>query len=823
MNPIYKFELSVNGTALRAYPIYSDLAKDFEQESGQQFFREKLSGKLKFESADYARIVAAAFDAQFGLKIYISYNAGQTWTQYWNGEFWKTDCEFDVDAQTVTVTPTVKDAYTDVLAGLENEYNLLDLAPEIVPLSLDKRPILQIYRPGNTSIGQILFGSNTYWETECEAFDGTDLGDMHFGRIADLFPVTLRFWDYLDDEEKYSYVLGSPITGTGTYNLGGVFQLQITYNVDYPSHYDFLLTRIVDNAQWKFEDAGYYTYGRLEYVEGTGTMPALPYVDYDARDVVNIYGRIITDKDGSGYYLIDDDDKVFNNRNYKWCIPWLEEDEALVSVSYNLSSTPTKYGLYQPGQYYDVPSAPGHYIPIAQNSWDTYSLWLNLDRFATYSNYDTAYREENTLKDAYPLGSVISVLLAKFAPNVTHEETADYSQFLYGNTVIVQRPISRLFITPKSNVITLGYEQPAQTAPITLKMVLDMLRDCFRCYWFIDSSGKFRIEHIRYFMLGGGYSGDPDIGINLTEQKVTRNGKPWAFGTDKYQFDKPEMAARYQFGWMDAVTQLFEGYPIDILSKYVKPGNIEEISISNFTSDIDYILLSPDDISKDGFVLLAGINYGRIDIPVTWGTPGYAYNNTGALQSVGNESWVPGVANISQYVGQDIKLRVSNASWAGTCVVDGQGNVLSFIQQYNTEQTITVPAGAVELRISNFLVGTANPELYTMGAGSGYKLPYATIISEGVSHVLQNAYVAFAYLQRYYLYDLPAMSYAINGVLGTALGIKKLKTQSLKFPLLSDPNLVKLVKTNIGSGVIQKLSVNLSSRNANVTLKYDTE
>ena len=163
-----------------------------------------------------------------------------------------------------------------------------------------------------------------------------------------------------------------------------------------------------------------------------------------------------------------------------------------------------------------------------------------------------------------------------------------------------------LFIVPKSNIITAGYDQPAQKAPVTLKRILDMLRDCFRCYWFVDDQNRFRIEHISFFRNGGTYEqGDPNIGRDLTVEQVTRNGKKWAFGTSQFQFDKPEMAARYQFGWMDDVTQLFDGNPIDIVSKYVNPDNIEQIDVSQFTSDVDYILLNPGEISKDGFVLLS--------------------------------------------------------------------------------------------------------------------------------------------------------------------------------------------------------------------------
>jgi hypothetical protein len=345
------------------------------------------------------------------------------------------------------------------------------------------------------------------------------------------------------------------------------------------------------------------------------------------------------------------------------------------------------------------------------------SLWFSFYVFDWVIEQE--WRKEYTLKDAFPISSVISVLLGQIAPSITHDGTTDYSSFLYAANNPISNIAQTLFITPKSNVINSGYDQPAQKAPITLKQVLNMLRDCFRCYWFIDDDNRFRIEHISYFMNGGAYPGTPNypvVGMDLTALKVTRNGKPWSYARNQYQFDKPDMAARYQFGWMDDVTELFDGFPIDIVSKYVNPENIENINIAQFTSDIDYILLNPENISQDGFVLLA------------------------AVLNSGN-----------------------------------------------------------------------------------YKLPYMNFVIDSTDHILQNPYVAFIFLQGYYAYDMPATNYRINGVDMVAIGRKKLKTQTIKFPVLTEPNMTELVKTGLGNGIIQKMSVNLSSRNANTTLKYDTE
>ena len=71
MNAIYKFELTFNGNTSQCYPIYKDsLSKEYAKESGQEFFRAKLSGKLTFAGADYAAIMGAAFDTKFGIEIF---------------------------------------------------------------------------------------------------------------------------------------------------------------------------------------------------------------------------------------------------------------------------------------------------------------------------------------------------------------------------------------------------------------------------------------------------------------------------------------------------------------------------------------------------------------------------------------------------------------------------------------------------------------------------------------------------------------------------------------------------------------------------------
>ena len=727
-NPIYKFTLSANGgTEQQAFPVYKDdLSLNYEHPSGQEFFQRKLNGKLTFIKTDYTFITSQVFDAQFGLKIYISYNAGSSWTLYWTGKFFKTNCEFSDDDQTCVVTPDVDDLYSIVMAGLDHEYDLIQLKPVIDQVKLDKRPLVQVYIPGKEVVGCFL--SNMWWEQECEAVQENETIEGGYNKLEYYYHFTFNkavrevFIDGSPSPSIPKFYWGTRQTNIGTayaYSNGGyTFQYTWTLQSQYVQ-VDWEIKRNSDSVVlWRYRYTGQNppvnpAQITMQPVDGTGASGTLAVTFVD----VPVYCRLVCDTDTiSGdlsTYNIPSDDFVWNNRNYKKCIGYYFPDT--IGFTDSLTSTPTEWGIYQPGQYYQTPYAYWHpeWFPICRAVWNQVSVWYTATAFDWI--VEESARKEYTLKHAYPLYSVISVLLGQIAPTVSHSNTTTYSRFLYGSN-----PISGitqyLFITPKSNLVSSGYDQPAQKAPITLKRVLDMLRDCFRCYWFIDDSNRFRIEHISYFMNGGAYSGSPVVGRDLTAEQVTRNGKKWAFDTSKYSFDKPEMAARYQFGWMDDVTKYFDGLPMDIVSKYVNPDNTEQIDISQFSSDVDYILLNPSEISKDGFVLMAA----------------------------------------------------------------------------------------------------------TLQSGS-YKLPYYNFVFEYSDHYLQNAYAAFVYLQQYYFYDMPARYFTYNGAQTSAYGIKKLKTQSLKFPMLNDPNTLQLIKTNLGNGTIQKVSINLSNRTAQTTLKYVTE
>lgn len=711
------------------HPIYKDdLAKEYELETNQRFYRAKLSGKITFVRDDYDYINRQSFDNEFLYCIEKSDDGGRTWSQYFQGKFMKTDCTFTDYDRKVVVQPDTIDDYNDVLAGLEKEYNLITLAPTIQRITINKRPLIQIYVPGDSVVSCFLGGTN--WEQDANATtdqnalvrtyhfalcnilkeirvtaNGTpsDIAGLYTGRMA-TDPSTDTFSGNLFQANNDLYYIHMAQQRFGGLPVG-IAVVEIRRRSD-------------DVTLFIYPKATTSPFDTLEFdlvpangSSATGTMHA------DMKSY-NIYARYLCDVEkinDLNTYPLPADDIVDNNRNYSHAIGY---NVNVAFISNKFSDTPTEWGLADNGKYFAPPYSIYRqtFYPIARSTWRYASLWFGF--YLMDWRLEEKARKEYTLRDAFSVASCISVLLNQIAPGITHEATPKYSKFLYGGNNPISGLNFRLLVSQKTNIINGEYQQPAQKAPTTLQQFTNMLRDCFQCYWFIES-GRFKIEHVQYFRNGGSYSDEVVLSHDLTKELNSRNGKPWAFNTSEYSFDKVDLPERYQFKWMDDVTAAFEGLPIQVISKYVTPGKIEDVNVSNFTSDIDMMLLNPGNMSSDGFALFAAV-------PPT--------------------------------------------------------------------------------------------------SGSQWTLPFTRQTVNGVEYILQNGYLAFINLQStYWLYDLPARRVSINGSETGAYGIERKKKQTLIFPADDDPNPMQLIKTYIGNGQVDKLSVNLCGRNIKATLKYDTE
>lgn len=814
-------------------PTYKDdLSMEYEMESNQQFFRQKLSGKIAFIRDDYDFLNEQDFNKEFILLLQESKDGGKTWSDFYRGKFMKTDCTWNDDDKKCEVNPNVYDEYNDVIAGLDKEYNLVKLSPEIKRLTIKKRPLIQVYLPGESLVSCFLGG--TYWEQDViEATDDEDYltNTCHFAKTTDYQEIIVlespyesltnqvftgtqedgysidtggklsyfessetktdennqdyyvmtnglrlhsnkNLWKFIQSTERHN--TSSPkyksIPKNVTMNLIGIDLYDHSKNIDgflngyggVSSHASYKITDYIPinnnglfmaNAScgggfFEYYDSnknivnigdkggsivqthtdGVYipnrsnaAYIRLSIIPTSSTYICRAPTTNEVTKVKlsvspsGLYMRYLLDAEqvlDLNTYDIPVNDLVENNRNYKKCIGYAFD---VIVISNNSTETPTEYGVRPDGKYYEPPYSNfgDKYYPIARSTWNYASYWFHfsiLDPFV-----EESARTDFELRDTYPIQSVIQVLLEQFS-DIKHEGTQEYSQFLYAEYNPVSYQEFHLLLSPKSNILHGNYDQPAMKAETTLNTILKMLRDVYKCFWFIED-GKLKIEHISYFRNGGTYNSSPVIGTDLTKIENIRNGKKWGFLTSSYEFDKSDMPERFQFAWMDDVTEGFEGYPIEVVSKYVSPGRIEDVNITGFTTDVDYMMLNPGAISQDGFALFAAVyQNGRYELPI-------------------------------------IERNVDGA----------------------------------DLR-------------------------------------LQNGYLSWITLQpNYYLSDLPAKKVVINKTDYQVTETSRKRKQKVKFPTLETIDTKKLVKTYLGNGQIEKISVNLSSRINEVTLKYDTE
>lgn len=722
----YKFTLN-NGTESRVcYPRWkSDTAIEYAFETNQMFRRAQLTNNLVFVGSDYDWIMSTSFEQKISVVISADWGENGTYNAYWQGAFHRTDCTINADHKTISVKPNVEDRYNKILAGLDKEYDLIKLTPAVQPVTMVRRPMLQIYSLGESIVSCFLSGMT--WEQDANEEDNPTkmVTDYHFGRIGRYIELNMGTQQYFNDPFISTEIRHAGDGDWNDFGSDGVYEMyfyQRYTNIEGDDYWLFgvyITRKSTGTTIWLYSDEIQRTTAPTAAdLPDTFTMTA-QVSGYNNLSVsktqTDIYGRWVTADLQEGGSKIESDDIVAYNRNYKYCKPYMGADS--IVMTYNSSETPTEWGLRSDGAYFAKPDATTGvlgYFPIARTSWINASLWFA--QTAATDTLEEAGRVDTQLRDAFTLEAVIKALLTQIDNTITFDATTIFSQFLYGRNPLISANWGRLVMTPKSNVLVAEYTQPSQKAPITLAQVFEMLKKACGCYWYINDSGQLRIEHVSWFKNGGSYSGTQAIGVDVATATNTRNGKSLAFGTNEYSYDKMDMPARYQYAWADDTTEAFKGQPIEVLSTFVQEDKIEEVNISGFNPDVDYMMLNPSSVSEDGFALLC--------------------------------------------------CSLSN--------------------------------GVYSLTIDS--------------------------VAASVSNKMQNWQLSMMKLQPDFLIsDMPSWNIKVNGAQTTAKGIQRKKEQKIDIPVGSDePNLQLLVQTGIGVGEIKTMSIKLSSRMANTTLRYDT-
>lgn len=616
------------GNRVDVHPIFDQkLAIKAAYENDSMAFRKKLNGKLTFNLADYSWIMAQDFENEIRTVLMKSVDGGQ-YEDYWEGSFFRTNCTIDEDHRKIEVSPEVADDYTRIMAGLEHEHNLIDLHPEIEHLKYLQFPMCQLYVWGDKCVTNVVAGM--YWNEDCDEVNNKgSMRTLNFGKVRNIGVMQVK------TEQGSGYYYGTlPDTMSYSRNLQKIATLICQDNgwsVEYYAWYYY--DSGTDEGYWDItiyhdiyilRNADGQEVWRTEQQSGSKGENSIVYKDtlsnsYFDFSKSEVYARFLTTKVIDGQTgPIRDDDPFYSKADGNYTrVSYVEGMKIEISPRY--SQNPTKWGRVDQEieekrgvrLYFDTPDDVSGWIPVGQSKWVGLSYWLEADD-TRYLSGETGLINEVILKDSFPLWSCIEKLAQKSDPEVTFKNTSAYSQFFYGsgkylnyNEDVFNVKPAEIMITQITNVLHGEYEVAALRGNMSLKMILDLLRSCFDCYWFIDDQKRLRIEHVSYFKNGGRYSGSPVVGLNMFAQKNLRNNKTWQFMTHEYSFEKETMAARYEYEWANGATDIFNGNPIDIRSRFVQDDKKESVSASNFVADLSYMIASPSSFSDEGWAVMA--------------------------------------------------------------------------------------------------------------------------------------------------------------------------------------------------------------------------
>lgn len=633
--------LIVGGAVRATHPIFNDdIQLQYKREDNQIFSRETIDGTIHFVREDFDFIERCGAETEFTLRVY------REDTFLGESKFFKSDCEFDYDSRIVDVKLTTKDRYEKILGHLDDTFNLVNLAPTIEALSVPQRGVLQFYMVNDIKVTNVV-GSIDY---EVDATPPENPED-YAGKVYDNHLIDITEDDILDP--SYIGIVGRYIGNLQDPN-------GVAFNEDKSLKIVHSFRQVGGSYYHYLELFDTYNEAIICTSQGTGLFPShiqflVPQVAFTpvTKSIIiqnrSIYGRILHNNASAQVKVrrADLDDITDANKNYEWVTP-MGQLGALTNrfiVSMDTQDAPTKWGRNSLGKYFVEPSIPvgfgttAHLVPIGHSLWSPASYWFVSDR-PLASQIDADYSVAFTLKDTYPLWSVIKVLLGKVDDSLSFANDDAHSIFFNSELGIpegfedkgwVRSFNDGIYLAPITNLKKTRYEQAAQRGDISLGQVFEMLRKVFQCYWWIDDD-KLRIEHISYFKNNHSYiEGEVAPTIDVTKIRNPRLDLAWTHETNKITFDKGRCPKRYEFGWSEESTAPFKGYPIDIRDKHLNEDASEDAIVNGFVSDLDLVIITPNLVSDDCFALIQASH--EREVPIFYPNftfsdiPSYVMNN----------------------------------------------------------------------------------------------------------------------------------------------------------------------------------------------------
>ena len=640
------------------YPLYPEsVSIRWSKHDGDEFYLPDWNTELTFTRQDAQTILSYSLGTEFLLDVSEIDSNGDS-IELITLKFKRIDGKFNDKEKTFAVTPKPVTPYDKILAHLDDEVDLFQLgtSPAIERVQMFARPIVQLFIEGGSTVGNWM--GALHWETPVENWE-----DLYFGVVESSVPdpnnvLSPTLYGFVYDTYlsrnvfkvepmggatpnpnpfgvANTYVanaIGTPNDLTGEYAMDNGFSMLIRFSSGY--YYMSIMKNGTDYWSGSIATAGLGETFSVVLSAVGGSTPSSMIAYFSQLKVAtriiankhpitdsfgNIWGTLGPGDTGVGSFwgklksvdpfisgqanIVVDADPFIDATNYRYFIQYaVPADFAIISGAKTL--TPNSSGLWQPNIYYEPQP---RYKPFAPGSWGDWSVWYAAN--GSDVGIDSDGMVPYWLKHAYPLWSVLQVLLQYVDSNIIFDPDDFSGFFAPSNNPLYEDPVARqlqnVFLTPASNILVGNYDQPAQRAKITLGKLLDALKKVFLAYWHIDSNGKFKLEHKSYFENGGSYSGSPVVGLDLTAYEQVLLSKAWSFGQDECEFEADKLWSKIEYSWPENASDLFVGHPIYMLSDFVDPDESDERRVDGIMTDVDIMLTAPGNYSKDGFVMLS--------------------------------------------------------------------------------------------------------------------------------------------------------------------------------------------------------------------------
>ena len=862
-----------------------DLSISIDRAEGEWYYTRNLDGKLVFTGGDYDWIMGQEFDGTFTLNVQESHDNGATFFDYFTGTFSRASLEIDEDNHKATLNGLKEGVEDLIKNGAKEDYDLMKLIPDSEAKEVQGQvpPALALVDECSTqtkpSISDIFCDSAMQsggYNEDTEIFWAKDK-NMYVnpnGRLQQIVAeakVIVRNNSFSHLGGLYTGIVGyatlsqhgTPQNPDDDYYINstvgelrnqGNFILKLSlYHHDPSSSIEAFIAISLGGTV-----VAYYSIGNMgsDYPERYWFSPMYIKVSgtqYSIFDTIEIkfhyiYSSLLT-QSAEGVQ-----ENILDTGDYYQGIAPFQGSGLTIMPTIRTVEQPNGHRLL-PGtgeqgttpQYYAPPTDNDGWIPLAEDNWDYASMWYKIVPSVTNGLLDPAKFGSFRWTRCWTIGCCITHLLKRITNDkVVFAETPAYSQFLYGNPNPVEghEPFQWL-VTQKSNVM-----HPAATGAARCLARLDwffeLLRNAFNCYyWFErrnDGRYDFRIEHVEYFRRGGTYTPNTqdDPPLDLTRLKpyrnFLRNGQPakrYADQTNKYTFDLDGMVEKYTYSWQgDGGSDDFKGNPMYFRAGWIEKGTIEDHQVDNIFADLGWLMLNA------GTATESSKNYDGLFI-------------FGGYQPFDTSQWSENHPAMAQYLTDPLYLTL-------IATVTAPENHRITLDLYHTDTSITetiatyTGTGQKQTIFITFMQGQSNivPQI-NFGAsyrsviihriqtttGNVFRVPNVDNLLRDDDSKLQNGVLAWPWLQCEYLhYDIPAAKwtykkdeYTDNPDLvwesdGT---IKMVKKQTLAVVPVPDASTedaivdIMGVKTGLGIGIIDNAKINLSSRNAEMTIIYD--